>query len=123
MAKKILLIDDEPYLVELMAVRLKSKGFESVTAVSGREGLEKAKREKPDLILLDILMPDMDGYQVLRCLREEEGTREIPVIMLTVKKWSEDIQRAIAGGAVDYIVKPFEPTILLKKITGAFKNG
>lgn len=123
MAKKILVVDDEPYLVELVQTRLRANRYEVVTAVSGKEGLEKAKREKPDLILLDILMPDMDGYQVLRQLKAGRDTRGIPVMMLTVKEWSEDIEKAIAGGAIDYIVKPFNPSSLLEKIKRALENG
>lgn len=123
MAQKILVVDDEPHLVEVMASRLRANRYEVVTAVLGREGLEKAKKEKPDLILLDILMPDMDGHQVLSHLKEMAETRNIPVMMLTVKKWSEDIKNAMAGGAVDYVVKPFDPSVLLEKIRGVLKNG
>lgn len=123
MAKKILVIDDEPHFVEVIASRLRANHLDVVTAVFGREGLEKAKTEKPDLILLDILMTDMDGYQVLRCLKERAETKNVPVIMLTVKKWSDDTKKAIEYGAVDYIVKPFEPSTLMEKIKGALKNG
>ena len=123
MAKKILVVDDKPYLVDLMASRLKANGYEVVTATNGREGLEKAKEETPDLILLDIAMPDMDGYRVLRHLKEFPGTQDIPVMILTVKKWNQDIQKAIAAGAADYIVKPFDPVKLLEKIGAALQNA
>ncbi len=122
MTKKILVIDDEPHLVEVLASRLRANHYEVVTAVLGREGLEKAKSEKPDLILLDILMPDMDGYQVLRHLKEMIETKNIPVLILTVKKWSEDVKNAMESGAIDYVVKPFEPLVLMEKIGGAL-NG
>lgn len=123
MGAKILVIDDEPHLVEVLANRLQTNHYEVLTAVTGREGLEKAVKEKPDLILLDILMSDLDGYRLLQSLREKAETKSIPVIMLTVKKWSEDIQRAISGGAVDYVVKPFDPNNLLGKIKRALGNG
>ena len=123
MGKKILVVDDEPYLADMMANRLRASRYAVVTALTGREALGKAGHDKPDLILLDILMPDMDGYQVLRRLKEKDETKRIPVIMLTVKKWSEDIEKAVEGGAADYIVKPFEPHDLLKKIEGVLKNG
>jgi DNA-binding response OmpR family regulator len=121
--KKILIIDDEPHLVELVANRLKAKHLNVVTAVLGKEGLVKAREEKPDLILLDILMPDLDGFQVLCRLKESPDTCHIPVVMLTVRKWSQDIKKAMDGGAVDYIVKPFEPTILWEKIERVLKDG
>ena len=123
MKKKILVVDDEPHLAEMMANRLRASRYEVVTALKGHEALEKAKRENPDLILLDILMPDMDGYQVLVQLKEDGATQTIPVIMLTVKKWSQDIKKAMESGAADYIVKPFDPHVLLRKIEGVFKDG
>ena len=123
MTKKILVIDDEPHLVEILENRLKANRYRVVTAVTAQAGLEMVEREKPDLILLDILMPDMDGYQVLRKLKEQPETKIIPVMMLTVKKWSEDIQKAMLGGAVDYLVKPFDPVILIQKIRKAMKDA
>jgi len=123
MGKKILVIDDEPHLVEILANRLKSNRYAVLTAVTAHDGFEKALKEKPDLVLLDILMPDMDGYQVLRKLKEQAETKAIPVIMLTVKKWSEDVQKAMVGGAVDYLVKPFDPAVLLQKIRKALKDA
>ena len=122
MGKKILVIDDEPHLVEILANRLKANGYQVATAVTAQTGLEMALSQKPDLILLDILMPDMDGYQVLRKLKEQTETKRVPVMMLTVKKWSEDVQKAMLGGAVDYLVKPFDPVILIKKIRKALKD-
>ena len=123
MGRKILVVDDEPHLVDMVATRLRANRYEAVTAVRGGEGIEKAKREKPDLILLDVLMPDMDGYGVLSRLKEAPETKEIPVIMLTVRRWNEDIERALSAGAVDYIGKPFEPKDLLDKIQKVLKNG
>ena len=123
MSKKILVVDDELHLAEMMTSRLRANRYEVISALTGEEGLRKAMHEKPDLILLDVLMPDFDGYHVLCRLKEEPETRDIPVIMLTVKHWSEDIKRAIEKGAVDYIVKPFDPRSLLEKIKGAFQNA
>lgn len=120
---KILVIDDEPHLVEMMANRLKANHYEVVTAVAGREGLEKAKKERPDLILLDLMMPDLDGHHVLQTLKKMAETNRVPVMVLTVKKWGEDIQKMIEEGAVGYIVKPFDPKILMQKIAEVIKNG
>ena len=116
MSKRILIIDDEPHLVEVLANRLRKAGYEIVSAVAGREGLEHASKAKPDLILLDLLMPGLDGYHVLQELKQRENTKSIPVMILTVKKWSEDIEKVMIQGAVDYIVKPFNPGELLEKI-------
>ena len=123
MGKKILVVDDEPYLAEMMANRLEANRYTVVTALSGRDALDQVAKVKPDLILLDILMPDMDGYQILRRLKEDPKTQSLPVIMLTVKKWSEDIKKAMETGAADYIVKPFNPAEVLKKIEGVLKHG
>jgi len=114
--KKILLVDDETALVELLTRRLQADGFEVITAADGREGLEKAEKERPDLVLLDVMMPNMDGYEVLQSLKEMDETRDIPVIMFTVKSNAEDIERAVLAGAADYITKPFAPQVLMQRI-------
>lgn len=116
MARKILLVDDEPGILELLANRLKANDYEVITASVGQEGLEKAGKEKPDLMLLDVMMPEMGGLEVLRHLKKVPETRNIPVIMFTVKAGKEDIERAILAGASDYITKPFTPRILLERI-------
>jgi DNA-binding response OmpR family regulator len=116
MAKKILVIDDEPELSKAIAIRLKASGYDVITAQDGVEGLEKAKSSKPDLIVLDILMPKMDGYEVCRLLKFDEKYKSIPIIMLTAK--AQDIDRAIGKkvGADDYLTKPFETQDLIGKI-------
>ena len=119
MAKKILVVDDEPNIVKMVGNRLRANNYEVITAIDGVDGIEKAKEEKPDLILLDIMMDRLDGHQTLDKLKELEETRSIPVIMLTAKAQSEDVERAMAGGSVDYIVKPFTPVTLLQKIERA----
>jgi DNA-binding response OmpR family regulator len=120
MAKKILLIDDDVKILKLVEIRLKAYGFEVVSAASGTQGLEKAKSEGPDVILLDIMMPDMDGYEVMEKLKKDEDTKAIPVIMLTAKREIDDIVKSMSGyGAVGYISKPFSAPELLKKINNA----
>ncbi len=117
--KKILIVDDEPDIVKLVSLRLKLQGYEVATASGGVEGLQKAKDEPPDLILLDVKMPDMDGYQIMQKLKEDGRTRSIPIIMLTGQSNIEDVAKAVQSGAVDYIVKPFESIVLLEKIRKA----
>ena len=116
MAQKILVIDDEPDLVKAIKIRLNQFGFEVIVAYNGGEGAKKAKEEKPDLILVDILMPEMDGFQTLGKLKQDSSTKSIPVIMLTAKSQLDDVIEATNLGAVDYVVKPFDYRILVEKI-------
>ena len=99
--------DDDPLSIKLLNFRLKSVGHEVIFAVNGGEALEVATKEKPDLILLDIMMPVMNGLQVLRKLKSQEETKNIPVIMLTAKMQEKDIVVGLEGGAADYVTKPF----------------
>jgi DNA-binding response OmpR family regulator len=116
MPKKILVVDDETELLKALSIRLETSGYEVITASDGQEGLEKAKSLNPDLIVLDILMPKMDGYEVCRMLKFDEKYKSIPVIMLTAK--TQDIDKAMGKkvGANDYITKPFETQDLIDKI-------
>jgi len=116
MAKKILVVDDEPRLLKVITIRLKASGYEVITAQDGAEALEKAKSLNPDLIILDVLMPKVDGYEACRLLKFDEKYKSIPVIMLTAK--AQDIDKAMGKkvGADDYIAKPFETQDLVDKI-------
>ena len=104
---RILVADDDPLSIKLLNFRLRSVGHEVVFAVNGGEALEIATREKPDLVLLDIMMPVMNGFQVLRKLKSQEETKNIPVIMLTSKVQEKDVVFGLEAGAEDYITKPF----------------
>ena len=114
--KKILAIDDEPDVLEFLRLVLTRSGYEVVTATNGTEGLIKAHVERPDLVLLDIMMEKMDGWETLRLLRLEEGGRETPVVILSARAEPKDKIRALQEGAVDYITKPFELQESLAKI-------
>jgi len=119
MIKKILVVDDEKDVTELIKVRLEANKYEVLTAFSGKEGLEKAKSGQPNLILLDIMMPEMDGFEVLRKLRDmrlKKEIKNIPVIMLTAKGEVSSMSRAKELGSVDYFVKPFDSEELLRYI-------
>jgi len=122
MDAKILIVDDNPDLIALLKVRLKTFGYEVVTADNGHKCLEKAREENPDLILLDILMPSMDGFQALKELKEDAKTKSIPIIMLTAKDQLSDVAKANDLGAADFIVKPFDYRVLLEKIKKVVKN-
>jgi two-component system alkaline phosphatase synthesis response regulator PhoP len=115
MTKKILVCDDEPYILMALTDAVEMEGYECVTAINGKEALEKARETNPDLIMLDIMMPFMDGFEVCRELKADPATRDIPVIMLTAKSQQVDIQRGKDAGADDYITKPFRPSTLRKK--------
>ncbi len=114
MPKKILIIDDDPTSNALVGFLLKTNGYETLTAVNGKEGLEKAKTEKPDLIILDVMMPEMDGYTFLRHFKGINFLKIPPVIMLTSKDRMEETFRL--EGVADYFVKPLDTQKLLKKI-------
>ncbi len=113
---RILVAEDEPYILKALDFRLKNLGHEIIAAVDGGEALEIATKEKPDLVLLDIMMPVMDGFQVLRKLKSQEKTKNIPVIMLTAKSQEKDIVTGLEDGAADYITKPFSFAELIARV-------
>lgn len=114
--KKILVVDDEADLVEMVTMRLEANGYKVITASDGREALEKARSEKPHLIILDLMLPKMDGYKVCRMLKFDEKYKHIPVIMFTARAQESDKKTGKEVGADAYIIKPFEPQILLDTI-------
>ncbi len=114
--KRILVVDDEVYVAHILEFSLGMEGYEVVTATSGDEALAKADEEHPDLIVLDILMPKMDGYEVCRRLKADERFADVPVILLTAKHGAEDRQKGLEVGANAYITKPFRPMDLIDQI-------
>ena len=105
MTKKILLIEDEPALQETLGDFLKSSGFNVVSAFDGLSGVEMAKKEKPDLVILDLILPKKNGFEVLTDLKKNPATSVIPVMVLTNLESAEDVDRALEGGASAYLVK------------------
>jgi len=122
LTKKILAVDDEKNIVRLVQINLEKQGYEVVTASDGREALKKVEEENPDLIVLDVMMPYMDGFEVLQNLRRNPATREIPVIMLTAKAQDADIFKGWASGVDCYLTKPFQPSELLTFIKRIFDS-
>ncbi len=114
--KKILIVDDKLEVVELVTAILEGEDYQTISASDGREALEKIGKEKPDLVLLDIIMPKMDGLAVLSEVKKDPKTKEIPIIMLTAKGQKSDQEKGRELGATRYIVKPFSPSHLLRKI-------
>ncbi len=114
--KRILVVDDEIYIVHILEFTLTMEGYEVLTAADGEEALRRLEQDRPDLVVLDIMMPKVDGYEVLRRIRADEEFRQLPVILLSAKGRPIDRQTGLDIGADDYIVKPFSPRRLLEKI-------
>lgn len=120
--KRILLVDDEKDLAETVVFQLQISGYEAIVAYDGQEGLGKARKEKPDLIILDLMLPKMDGYKVCGLLKNDSRYAKIPIIMFTARAQESDIKLAKEVGAEAYITKPFEQEILLGKIRELLKE-
>lgn len=114
--KTVLVVEDKASLTQMLQFLFLSKGLNVQIAYNGEEALEKARALHPNLILLDIMMPKMDGFEVLEKLKNEENTSGIPVIMLTARKSREDMNRASELGAVEYITKPFKAVEVVDKV-------
>ena len=120
--KKILIVDDEKEMVQLETMRLEAHGYEVVAAYDGESGLTLARTEKPDLILVDIMLPKMDGYELCRRFKKDLQCRQIPIILVSAvdQKYDTDLGKKV--GADDYFTKPFETAILLAKIKDLTKK-
>lgn len=119
---KILIVDDEKDLVDMVKMRLETAGYESITAYDGQEGLTKARKEKPDLIILDLMLPKIDGYKVCTMLKRDQRYMKIPIVMFTARAQESDEKLGKEVGADAYITKPFEPKALLGKIEELLGN-
>jgi CheY-like chemotaxis protein len=114
--KTILVCDDDPVILRLLQVNLELEGYGVVLASHGQEAFEKAAEDPPDLIILDIMMPRMDGYQTVDKLRELGSTKDIPVVFLSAKAQQADIERGKKYGVAEYLTKPFDPAELLEAV-------
>mgnify|MGYP001034159188 CR=1 FL=1 len=119
MAKKILIVEDDKFLRELISRKLQQQGFSVSEAVDGTEGLQKAKEEKPDLILLDLILPGIDGFEVLTRIKQDPYISSIPVLILSNLGQKEEVERGLKLGAIDYLVKAhFTPSEIIEKVKG-----
>lgn len=116
MGKRILIVDDEPNIVTVVAARLKGNGYEVLEAQDGLAGLDLAKKEKPDLIILDLMLPKLDGYKVCNLLKKDSRYAGIPIILFTAKAQEEDKRMGEEAGADAYVMKPYDPKVLLAQI-------
>ncbi len=115
--KSILLVEDDEFLAELYATKLKLEGFEVSLAVDGEKGLKMIKEKKPDLVLLDIILPKLDGFEILKAIKADKSLKDIPVILLTNLSQKDEVKRGLDLGANDYLIKAhFMPSEVVKKI-------
>lgn len=112
----ILAVDDEPHILKLVAFSLRAQGFDVIEASEGPTAIELAKTERPDLILLDVMMPGMDGYEACRLLKSNDSTCDIPILMLSAKSQAAEKTAGLEAGALDYICKPFTPKELVAQV-------
>src|SRR5688500_14580630 len=112
----VLVVDDDPVILKLLEVNFEMEGFSVVRAADGAEGLERAREVLPDIVILDVMMPRMSGYEVAKALREDEGTAHIPIIFVTARAQSSDVERGMELGVDDYVTKPFDPLDLIARV-------
>ncbi len=116
MAKRILIIEDDPAVLRAISYMLEKEGYEVLTAMNGLEGLTKAKGENPDLLVLDVMLPGIDGFEVCHRLRAESQTAQLPILMLSAKGQAADKSMGLQVGANEYLTKPVERLVLLGKV-------
>jgi len=121
-AKKILIVEDERDILQLVKLYLEKEGFRTVSAATGAEGLRSAKQDKPDLVILDLMLPEIDGLEVCKRLRAAPETAMLPIIMLTAKAEESDTVIGLELGADDYVTKPFSPKTLVARVKALFRR-
>jgi len=119
---KILVVEDNPDILELVAYHLEAQGYEVVRAMTGENGLAQAGKTAPDLVILDVMLPGINGLDVCRKLKQQEATRSIPVLLLTAKSEDADIISGLELGADDYITKPFSPKVLVARVRAVLRR-
>ena len=119
----VLVVDDDPVIQRLLKVNFEMEGYDVITASDGVEGLERARKDRPDAVILDVMMPRMDGLEVARMLKEDPSTASIPVLLLSAKAQETDVRAGGASGADDYVTKPFDPLDLLHRVEGLISRN
>ncbi len=123
MSKRILVIEDDPASLRLMQYILEHKGYEVLTAVNGLDGLKKARSEEPDLVIMDVMLPGMDGFDICYHLRAEAQTVTLPILMLSAKAREVDRDTGLKAGAYYYIIKPVDPAEIISKVEALLAQG
>jgi DNA-binding response OmpR family regulator len=121
MNRKILVVDDEPNIVKSLTDLLQANGYDVVTAVDGKEGIDKCKKEQPDLVLLDIMMPRISGLELLKAVKDNVKSAHIPIIVISAKSDIETVKEAMRSYADKYITKPYSPQEVLKSIQNSLQ--
>lgn len=121
--RRIVMIEDEADILEVVAYRLEREGFEVSTSRDGEEGLARIRRERPDLVILDLMLPGMDGTEICRAVKRDPGTRDIPIIMVTAKTEESDVVLGLGLGADDYVPKPFSPRELVARVQAVLRRA
>ena len=121
-AARVLVVDDDPVIQKLLKVNFEMEGYEVLSAADGAEGLDQAASGRPDVIILDVMMPKMNGLEVLAALKADTGTENIPVILLSAKAQAGDVQAGLDRGANAYVTKPFDPLDLLERVGALIKR-
>ena len=116
MAKRVLVIEDDPATVLLISYILKEQGYKVLTALNGIEGFRKAVEQEPDLVILDIMMPEVDGFKICRALRREDRTSHLPILMFSAKARQIDKDAGLSAGADDYLTKPADPSEIVSRV-------
>ena len=122
-AVRVLVVDDDPVILELLRINFEIEGFEVLSAVDGQQGLERARADAPDVVLSDIMMPRLDGLQLLTRLRDDPATAAIPVVLLSAKAQNAEVQRGLSLGADDYVTKPFDPLELIERVNAVLAKS
>ncbi len=121
--ERILVVDDEPDILSLLVYQLSREGYRISTAVDGKGAVSTALADRPDLVVLDLMLPEVDGYEVLRSLREDDRTADIPILLLTARREEEDRVRGFEKGADDYVTKPFSPKELVLRVKALLRRA
>jgi DNA-binding response OmpR family regulator len=120
---RILVADDDPSILRLLQLNFELEGYEVSTASDGEEALAKARASSPDVVVLDVMMPGMDGWEVCRRLKEDETMRDVPVILLTALGQEQERRHGLAVGASEYVMKPFDPDRLVQMVKGTLSGA
>ena len=123
MPKKIMVVDDEPYIARVIKFKLEQEGYAVISANDGITGLERIRQERPELVLLDVMMPGLTGYEVCQQIKADAELAGIPVVFLTAKGQERDREQGLSMGASDYITKPFSPNRLLELVKSMIGNA
>jgi CheY-like chemotaxis protein len=115
----VLVVDDDPVILRLLQVNFEMEGHSVLTASDGAEGLQRVRECRPDVVVADIMMPNVDGLQMLEQIRADAATRDLPVVLLSAKAQSYEIDRGLEAGADDYVTKPFDPLDLVERVQAA----